>query len=128
MSLILSFKLHKNIYPIHLQELQSSNKHNRVSDNFIFSSVPLTHLSIYILHILSTHMMYSLLYNYLPFSCTSLIISHKTYLNIHDNIFISTISLIFTSQSHIILSGCLQKDWIPYFVISTVTDNNHSPI
>ena len=65
----------------------------------------LTHLSIYILHILSTHMMYSLLYNLLSFICTSLITLHKTYLNIHCNTFVSTLSLISTSQSHIILSA-----------------------
>ena len=53
----------------------------------------MTHLYIYILHTLS------------PFTCTSLIILHKTYLNIHCNTFVSTLSLIFTSQSHIILSG-----------------------
>ena len=49
--------------------------------------------------------MYSLLYNLLPFTCTSLIILHKTYLNIYDNTFVSTLSLIFTRQPHIILSG-----------------------
>ena len=63
----------------------------------------MTHLSIYILPTVSTYMMYSLLYNLLPFTCTSLIILHKTYLNIHDNTFLSNLSLIFTSQSHIIL-------------------------
>ena len=40
MSLILSSKLHKNIYSIHLRELQSSNEHKGVSDKFMFRSVP----------------------------------------------------------------------------------------
>ena len=38
-SLILSFKLHKYIYPMHLRELQSSNEHKGVSDKFMFRSV-----------------------------------------------------------------------------------------
>ena len=63
----------------------------------------MTHLSIYILHTLSTYMMYSLLYKLLPFTCTSLIILHKTYLNKHNNTFMSTFSLLFTLQPHIIL-------------------------
>ena len=37
----------------------------------------MTHLSFYLLHTLSTHIMYLLLYNYLPFTCTSLKILHK---------------------------------------------------
>ena len=65
----------------------------------------MTHFSIYILPTLFTYMMYSLLYNYLPFTCTSLINLHKIYLNIHDNTFVSTLSLIFTRQPHITLSG-----------------------
>ena len=48
--------------------------------------------------------MYSLHYNYLPIIFTSLTILHKTYINIHGNTFVSTLSLIFTSQSHILLS------------------------
>ena len=79
----------------------------------MFISVPhdsITYLHIYILHTLSTYVMYLLLYNLLPFTCTSLIILHKTYLNIHCNAFVFTLSLIFTSQSHIILS-------IPSFII-----------
>ena len=59
-------------------------------------------------------MIYSLLYNYLPVTCTSLIILHKTYLNIHDNTFIFTLSLIFTRQSHIILSGFDSQETIFY--------------
>ena len=51
--------------------------------------------------------MYSLHYNCLSITFTSLIILHNTYLNIHRNTFISTLSLIFTSKSHIILS-CTQ--------------------
>lgn len=39
----------------------------------------------------------------------SLIILHKSYLNIHDNTLISTLSLRLTSQSHIILS---RKKWL----------------
>ena len=58
--------------------------------------------------------MYSLLYNLLPFTCTSLIILHKTYLNIHRNTFVSTLSLIFTSQSHIILSGYDSQETLFY--------------
>ena len=49
--------------------------------------------------------MYWLHYNCLPITFTSLTILHKTYLNIHRNTFVSTLSLIFTSQSHIILSS-----------------------
>ena len=66
----------------------------------------MTQISIYILHTLPTHMMYSLLYNYLPFTCTSLTILHKTYL---EHTFISTLNLIFNSQSHIILSLAFEK-------------------
>ena len=76
-----------------------------------------THLSIYILHTLSTlstYMMYSLLYNYLPFTCTSLIILHKTYSNIHDNTFVSTLRLIFTSKSHIIMLGYDSQETLFY--------------
>ena len=75
---------------------------------------PMTHLSIYILHTLSTYMMYLLLYNYLPFTCTSLKILHKTYLNTHDNTFVSSLSLIFTRQSHIILSGYDSQETLFY--------------
>ena len=58
--------------------------------------------------------MYSLHYNWLPITFTSLIIPDKTYLNIHDNTFISTLSLIFTSQSHIILLGYDSQETLFY--------------
>ena len=58
--------------------------------------------------------MYSLLYNLLPLTCTSLIILHKTYLTIHRNTFVSTLSLVFTSQSHIILSGYDSQETLFY--------------
>ena len=48
--------------------------------------------------------MYSLHYNCLPFTFTSLTILHKTYLK---HTFASTLSLIFVSQSHLILSETL---------------------
>ena len=60
---------------------------------------PATTLFIYILH---TRVKYSLRYNYLFIYVTSLTILHKTHLK---HTFISTLSLIFTSQSHPILSG-----------------------
>ena len=59
-------------------------------------------------------MMYSLIYNYLLFTCTSLIILHKTYLNIHDKIFVYTLSLICTRQPHIILSGYDSQETLFY--------------
>ena len=66
------------------------------------------------IYILCTRVMYSLHYNYLPITFTSLIILHETYLNIHHNTFISTLSLIFTSQSHIILSGYDSQETLFY--------------
>ena len=70
----------------------------------MFKTVPhyCNHFSIYIVQTLPTHMMYTLYYNYLPFTGTSLTIIHKTYLK---HTFISTLHIIFTIQSHIILSG-----------------------
>ena len=55
------------------------------------------------MYILCTRVMYSLHYNCLLITFTSLIILYKTYFNLHRNTFISTLSLIFTCQSHIIL-------------------------
>ena len=56
-------------------------------------------------------MMYLLLYNYLPSTCRFLTILHKTYLK---DTFISTLSLIFTSQSHNILSSYDSQETLFY--------------
>ena len=58
--------------------------------------------------------MYSLHCNCLPITFTSHTILHKTYLNIHGNTFVSILSLIFTSQSHIILSGYDSQETLFY--------------
>ena len=58
--------------------------------------------------------MYSLHYNCLPITFTSLTILHKTYVK---HTFISTLSLIFTSQSHIILSGYDSQETLFYLKV-----------
>ena len=65
-SLILSSKLHKNIYPIHLRELQSSNELEGVSDKFMFISVP--HDSFTYLHITYIIYIYDVLATLQPFT------------------------------------------------------------
>ena len=65
-SFILSFKLHTNIYPIHLRELQSSNELEGVSDKFMFISVP--HDSITYLHITYIIYIYDVLATLQPFT------------------------------------------------------------
>ena len=88
----------------------------------------MTHLNIYILYTLSTYMMYLLLYNHLPFTCTSLIILHKTHLNIHDNTFVSTLTLIFTRQSHIILSGYDSQETLFYLKAKLTFINEYTDL
>ena len=55
--------------------------------------------------------MYSLHYNCLLITFISLIILHKIYLK---HIFVSTLSLIFISQSYIILSGYDSQETLFY--------------
>ena len=90
-----------NFYLVQYYQLQCQYQYCQ-TNSCLYQSL-LTHLSIYRLHTLSTYTMYSLLYNLLLFTCTSLIILHKTYLNIHDNTFVSTLIPIFTRQPNIIL-------------------------
>ena len=56
MSLIQSTEIQKSIYPIHLREFQSSNKHKGVSDKLIFRSVPHeSYIYLYITYIVYTY-------------------------------------------------------------------------
>ena len=74
-------------------------------------SVPLLlYLSTYYIYVWSTRYFLTSIITYF----TSLIIVHKTYLNKHDNTFVSTLSLIFTRQSHIILSGYDSQETLFY--------------
>ena len=69
--------------------------------------------------------MYSLHCNCLPVTFTSLIILHIMYLNIHCNTFVSTLSLIFISQFHIILSGYDSHETL-FYLKAKLTFNDKS--
>ena len=72
----------------------------------LFIYLHITHI-VYIYDVLVTLQLFTF-YMYISHNST------KTYLNIHDNTFVSTLSLIFTSQSHIILSGYDSQETLFY--------------